>query len=131
MTEFYVSGAGKSGWNIPDISHKKSMMAAKYQDHYFRVLVTGVATQEVVTGLFIDYGTSSEIPITELRWLRKVFLSLPAQALSVRLWGIKEEEGHEHEARKSLKKLTEDGNVDGFAVTVVRVPTNLTRRLYN
>ena len=78
----------------------------------FRVLVTGVATQEVVTGLFIDYGTSSEIPITELRWLRKVFLSLPAQALSVRLWGIKEEEGHEHEARKSFKKLSDDGNMD-------------------
>ena len=36
-----------------------------------------------------------------------------------------------HKARKSLKKLTEDGNVDGFAVTVVRVPTNLSRRLYN
>ena len=90
MTEFYVSGAGKSGWNIPDISHKKSMMAAKYQDHYFRVLVTGVATQEVVTGLFIDYGTSSEIAITELRWLRKVFLSLPAQTHSVRLWGTRQ-----------------------------------------
>ena len=57
-------------------------------------------------------------------------MSLPAQALSVRLWGIKEEEGHEHEARKSLKKLTEDGNVFGFAVTVVRVPTKLTRRVY-
>ena len=53
----------------------------------------------------------------------KVFLSLPAQTHSVRLWGTRQ--------GRVLKKLTEDGNVDGFAVTVVRVPTNLSRRLYN
>ena len=101
MTKFYVSGSGKSGWSIPDLSHKRSLMAANYHGGYFRVLVTGVVSEEVVSGLFIDVGTSSEIALKDLRWLKKDFLALPAQSISARLWGIREEEGHEFEARRS------------------------------
>ena len=130
MTKFYVSGCGKSGWSIPDISHVKNMMAANYKERYFRVLVTGSVTEDVVTGLFIDYGTSSEIAIRDLRWLKKDFLTLPVQSISVRLWGIREEDNHILEARKKLQQMAQDGNIDGFAVTLIEVPP-LPRRLYN
>ena len=92
MTKFYVSGAGKSGWSIPDISHVKNMMAANYNGKYFRVLITGSVTEDVVIGLHIDYGTSSEIAIRDLRWLKKDFLTLPVQSIYVRIRGIIEED---------------------------------------
>ena len=129
MTKFYVSGAGKSGWSIPDLSHKKSLMAANYHGGYFRVLVTGVVSEEVVSALFIDVGTSSEVALKDLRWLKKDFLTLPVQSISARLWGIREEEGHEFEARRRLQQMTQDGNIDGFAVTIIEVPP-LPRRLH-
>ena len=66
MTKFYVSGAGKSGWSIPDQSHIKSMMAANYHDRYYRVLVTGFGKQNLVTGLYVDIGSSAEIAIWDL-----------------------------------------------------------------
>ena len=129
MTKFYVSGAGKSGWSIPDLSHKKSLMAANYYGRYFRVLVTGVVSEEVVSALFIDVGTSSEVALKDLRWLKKDFLTLAVQSISARLWGIREEEGHEFEARRRLQQMTQDGNNDGFAVTIIEVPP-LPRRLH-
>ena len=129
MTKFYVSGAGKSGWSIPDQSHIKSMMAANCHDRYYRVLVTGFQTEDVVTALYIDIGTSAEIAIRDLRWLKKEFLSLPVQSVSARLWGIREEEGCEIEARNRLQEMTQDGNIDGFAVTLIEVPP-LPRRVY-
>ena len=104
-------------------------MAANYHGGYFRVLVTGVVSEEVVSGLFIDVGTSSEIALKDLRWLKKDFLALPAQSISARLWGIREEEGHEFEARRWLQQMTQDGNIDGFAVTVIKVPP-LPRRMF-
>ena len=129
MTKFYVSGAGKSGWSVPDHSHLKSMMAANYNDRYYRVLVTGFLTENVVTVLFIDIGSSAEMAIWDLRWLKKEFLSLPVQSISARLWGIREEEGLEIEARDRLQELTQDRNIDGFAVTLIEVPP-LPRRVY-
>ena len=129
MTKFYVSGAGKSGWSIRDLGHKKSLMAANYHGRYFRVLVTGVVSEEVVSALFIDVGTSSEVALKDLRWLKKDFLTLPVQSISARLWGIREEEGHEFEARRRLQQMTQDGNNDGFAVTIIEVPP-LPRRLH-
>ena len=129
MTKFYVSGAGKSGWSVPDHSHLKSMMAANYNDRYYRVLVTGFLTENVVTVLFIDIGSSAEMAIWDLRWLKKEFLSLPVQSISARLWGIREEEGLEIEARDRLQELTQDGNIDGFAMTLIEVPS-LPRRVY-
>ena len=104
-------------------------MAANYHGGYFRVLVTGVVSEEVVSGLFIDVGTSSEIAMKDLRWLKKDFLALPAQSISARLWGIREEKGHEFEARRRLQQMTQDGNIDGFAVTVIKVPP-LPRRMF-
>ena len=104
-------------------------MAANYHDRYYRVLVTGFVTENMVTVLFINIGSLAEIAIWDLRWLKKEFLSLPVQSISARLWGIREEEGLEIEARDRLQELTQDGNIDGFAMTLIEVPP-LPRRVY-
>ena len=47
------------------------MMAANYHDRYYRVLVTELGSEEVVTGVFIDIGSSAEIAIWDLVNLRQ------------------------------------------------------------
>ena len=48
------------------LGHIKSMMAANYHDRYYRVLVTGFVSEDMVTGFFFDIGSSAEIAIWDL-----------------------------------------------------------------
>ena len=76
--------------SVPDHSHIKSMMAANYHDRYYRVLVTGFVTENVVTGLYIDIGSSAEEGVL-----------VASSAVNLRQTSdIREEEGPEIEASK-------------------------------
>ena len=57
VTKYYVSGAGKPGWSVPD-SHIKSLMVAYCNNRLYRVMVTGFVMKNVGTGLFINIGSS-------------------------------------------------------------------------
>ena len=129
MTRFYTAGAGAE-WAIPDTNgdHLKSVMAVKLRDKFYRVTVVKVWSADVVNVFYVDYGNTDDVFATDLRLLHKDFLTLPAQAISVRLWGIQEPMGRAAESRLELKSMLSDGNYYGFSCTKVRVKDGPRRR---
>ena len=90
------------------MGHIKSMMAANCHDRYYRVLVTGFVSEDVVTalvGLFFDVRNSSEIAIWDLLAVTGL---LCRQSFSARLDGIREEEGREIISKKRRQLMTTD-----------------------
>ena len=129
MTRFYTAGAGTE-WAIPDSNgdHLKSVMAVKLGDKFYRVTVVKVWSADVVNIFYVDYGNTEDVFATDLRLLHKDFVDLPAQAISVRLWGIQEPMGRAAESRLELKSKLSDGNYYGFSCTKVRVKDGPRRR---
>ena len=99
MTRFYTEGAGKE-WGIPDI---KRMMACRLGDEFYRVLVVKILSADVVNVFYLDYGNSGDVQVVDLRLLHKDFLALPAQVVSVRLWGVQEPQGNA-QCRRSVEE---------------------------
>ena len=129
MTRFYTDGAGKE-WGIPDSrgQHIKRMMACKLGDEFHRVLVVKILSGDVVNVFYLDYGNSGDVQVADLRLLHKDFLALPAQVVSVRLWGVQEPQGKAEGALKRLLEKLNDGNYYGFACTKVQVKEGPRRR---
>ena len=129
MTRFYNEGAGKE-WGIPDSRghHIKRMMACKLNDKFYRVLVVKILSVDVVNVFYLDYGNSDDVQVADLRLLHKDFLALPAQVVSVRLWGVQEPQGNAEGALKRLLEKLNDGNYYGFACTKVQVQEGPRRR---
>ena len=95
MTRLYTEGAGKE-WGIPDSrrQHIKRMMACRLGDEFYRVLVVKILSADVVNVFYLDYGNSDDVQVVDLRLLHKDFLALPAQVVSVRLWGFQQPQGN-------------------------------------
>jgi hypothetical protein len=68
-----------------------------------RLLPGGVA--EV---FYLDFGTASQLAARKLRLLDRRFLSLPAQAVRARLWGLRR--GAAGGGRAALLELVREGN---------------------
>ena len=72
------------------------MMDAPYKTEGFhRVMVRRMLKREMVRVLYVDFGNLDKVRLKDIRLLHKRFLSLPAQAIAGRLWGVKEVEGKE------------------------------------
>ena len=130
MNKFYIEGEG-SHWTVPstDYCRGRHLMSAPYgKVGYHRVLIKQILSLEIVNVLFIDYGTIQEINVSCLRLLHKKFLSPPAQAIPVRLWGIKENEEVLVSARSTLCQMMLEGNQFGFCCQIV---SNIAKRRTN
>ena len=130
MNRFYLDGEGKD-WIIPDsdFCRGKFVMAAPYADWgYHRVIIKQVLSEEMISVLYIDYGTSGKIQYKDVRLIHKKFLSLPAQAIPARLWGITENEDMVSISRLMLTKMMTEGNRHGFCCQIV---SNVARRRSN
>ena len=127
MNKFYIDGDGRD-WTIPDseFCRGKFLMAAPYADYgYHRVIIKQVLSEEIISVLYIDYGTSGEVHYKDVRLIHKKYLTLPAQA---RLWGISEHENMVEISRLIVTKLMTEGNKHGFCCLVV---SNVARRRSN
>ena len=130
MNKFYIEGEGRD-WTIPDseFCRGKFLMAAPYADYgYHRVIIKQVLSEEIISVLYIDYGSSGEVHYKDVRLIHKKFLTLPARAIPARLWGISEHENMVEISRLMLTKLMTEGNKHGFCCLVV---SNVARRRSN
>ena len=50
-----------------------------------QVIIKQVLSEEIISVLYIDYGTSSKVHFKDVRLIHKKFLSLPAQVIPARL----------------------------------------------
>ncbi|XP_071490224.1 uncharacterized protein [Diadema antillarum] len=87
-------------------------------NNWHRGLITGVPNIDLVEVLYVDYGTSLQIPKSSIRLLKACFMKLPIQALDARLAGI-EPVGDKwtNESRDRLLMLTHDKPLLAHAVT--------------
>jgi len=111
---FYTKREGKS-WKVPDVSYCWSgrLMAAIYKSEgYHRVIVRRVIKNDMISVLYVDYGTIDKVKLQDMRLLHKKFLYLPAQAIPARMWGVKDIAGKEVEARQRLVQLISDSDSD-------------------
>ena len=91
LHDFYTKYEGKS-WKVTDKKYCWSgrMMVAPYKSEgYHRVMVRRMMKNDMVSVLFVDFGTIDKVSLKDLRLLHKRFLVLPAQAILARMWGIK------------------------------------------
>ena len=91
-------------------------------------MVVKILSADVVNVFYMDYGNSGDVQVVDLRLLHKDFLALPAQVVSVRLWGVQEPQGKAEGALKRLLENLNDGNYYGFACTKVQVKEGPRRR---
>ena len=120
LNDFYTKYEGKS-WKVPDKKYCWSgrMMAAPYKlEGYHRVMVKRMMKNDMVSILYVDFGTVDKVSLKDMRLLHKRFLDLPAQAILARMWGIMDIIGKEVEAKKSLVQLVSE-NVIGLLGTVM------------
>ena len=75
-----------------------------------QVIIKQVLSEEIISVLYIDYGTSSKVHFKDVRLIHKKFLSLPAQVIPARLWGITENEDMVSISRSKLTKMMIVGN---------------------
>ena len=65
------------------------LYAAKHTDgNWYRVCVSGVMKEQMVSVYFCDFGDVSVLPLDKLQPLKSQFLELPYQAIKARLAGI-------------------------------------------
>jgi len=122
MNNFYTSGEGKR-WRVPDtrFCSPGQLLAAKYSEiGYHRILVKNIINYEKVSVLYVDYGTIMEIHASDLRLLHKKFLTLPAQAVKARLFGVKELKGDSSRSREVLTNLVSDFNSHGMFCIIIK-----------
>jgi len=120
LNTFYTKCKGKS-WKVPDVSYcwGGRLMAAIYKSEgYHRVIVRRVLKNEMISVLYVDYGTIDKVKLNDMRLLHKKFLYLPAQAIPARMWGVKDIAGKEGEAKQRLVQLISD-SVFGLLGTVM------------
>ena len=113
MDIFYNKGEGRR-WEVPDGEYcwAGRLMAAKYKyEGFHRVMVKRMLEGNMVSVLYVDFGTVDKVKLKDVRLLHKKFLKLPAQAIEGRLWGVKEIEGMEAQAKKKLVELVSEGNI--------------------
>ncbi|XP_029040468.2 tudor domain-containing protein 7 [Osmia bicornis bicornis] len=66
------------------------LYAAKHIDgHWYRVCISSVIKQDMVSVYFCDFGDVSVLPLSKLQPLKSQFLELPYQAIKARLSGIR------------------------------------------
>ncbi|XP_037083062.1 tudor domain-containing protein 1-like [Pollicipes pollicipes] len=93
-----------------------TLLLARYSDgSWYRACVQAPPQQDTASVLFVDYGNTSVVPLSELRALPAT-LRHPAQALTVRLSGVQMTDG-------AALRLTEMVPRDGTRV-VLRVTSN-------
>ena len=130
MNRFYLDGEGKD-WIIPDsdFCRGKFVMAAPYADWgYHRVIIKQVLSEEMISVLYIDYGTSSKVHFKDVRLIHKKFLSLPAWPIPARLWGITENEDMVSISRSKLTKMMIVGNFSNKGEVFCRIEREFTKR---
>ena len=94
-------------------------MAPYKTEGFHMVMVKRMLKSEMVSVLYVDFGTLDKVRLKDIRLLQKRFLSLPAQAIAGRLWGVKEVEGKEVEAKRRLVELASEGNKLSGTIGVV------------
>ena len=72
-----------------DTIREGKLYAAKHTDgNWYRVCVSGVMKEQMVSVYFCDFGDVSVLPLDKLQPLKSQFLELPYQAIKARLAGI-------------------------------------------
>lgn len=103
LHDFYTKYEGKS-WKVTDKKYCWSgrMMVAPYKSEgYHRVMVRRMMKNDMVSVLFVDFGTIDKVRLKDMRLLHKRFLVLPAQAILAWMWGVKDIVGKEVTAKES------------------------------
>ncbi|XP_054719173.1 uncharacterized protein LOC129228518 [Uloborus diversus] len=60
---------------------------------WYRAQILSISSLEFVKVFYVDYGTTCEVPTTKLRYLKREFFHLPAQALRAQLACVKPKHG--------------------------------------
>lgn len=89
MMNLYNSKNGKQ-WQI-GWPYKGMICAARYSadENWYRALITDVSADQMVKVVFVDFGNSEELSLTEVRRLPDHLSKLPRQAIKCCLAGIK------------------------------------------
>ena len=93
-----------------------------------QVIIKQVLSEEIISVLYIDYGTSSKVHFKDVRLIHKKFLSLPAQPIPARLWGITENEDMVSISRSKLTKMMIVGNFSNKGEVFCRIEREFTKR---
>ena len=123
LHDFYTKYEGKS-WKVTDEKYCWSgrMMVAPYKSEgYHRVMVRRMMKNNMVSVLYVDFGTIEKVRLRDMRLLHKRFLDLPAQAILARMWGVKDIVGKELAAKKSLIKLVSEKVIGLFGTVMAGV----------
>ena len=88
------------------------MVAVYKTEGFHRVMVKRVLEGNIVSVLYVDFGTVDKVK--GIRLLHKKFLKLPAQAIEARLWGLKEVGGNEIQVKTRLIELVREENSLGM-----------------
>ena len=109
MEVFYKSPEGEK-WQVPNVAAcpAGTVLAATYQSEgWHRVLVKEVVNMQILRLFFLDHGTSAVQKLGHVRFLKKEFGKLPAQAIEARLWGVEEPEGRSRWSQEAKTRLVE------------------------
>ncbi|KAK2584964.1 hypothetical protein KPH14_002552 [Odynerus spinipes] len=75
--------------SVDSIKEGKLYAAKHIDEHWYRVCVSNIINENMVTVYFCDFGDVSILSLDKLQPLRSQFLELPYQAIKARLVGIK------------------------------------------
>jgi len=86
-----------------------AIMAAPYESEgYHRVRINKISRGDFVVEVFyLDYGTISEVSMSEIRSLPTRFRSLPSQAIEGKLWGLTPPGAEDSWSSKSVGRFME------------------------
>ena len=141
MSKFYRRAA--QHYQVQDRSKCEvgSLLAASYDQMVVRVVVQKIFRsqgQEMIKVFQVDYGTTVKVPMAQLFFLHRRFLSCPALVskeriltfhlmfllslyLQVRLWGVRPVSGKKMEEVWALKELVREQMELGLGVEVMAV----------
>ncbi|XP_076752241.1 tudor domain-containing protein 7 tapas isoform X1 [Xylocopa sonorina] len=85
-----VCQAYKGPSPTPESVREGKLYAAQHTDgHWYRVCISSIIEENMVSVYFCDYGDISVMPINKLQPLKSQFVELPYQAIKARLAGIR------------------------------------------
>ncbi|KAG8181119.1 hypothetical protein JTE90_000775, partial [Oedothorax gibbosus] len=80
----FYNGPNSDFYMVQDRHLKVGAMCASLwpkDSFWYRARIVSVKSPEIVRVCYVDYGTSDDVPITLLRYLKESFSKLPAQAI--------------------------------------------------
>lgn len=110
----------------PESIQEGKLYAARHTDgHWYRVCISSIINDNMVSVYFCDYGDVSVLPLDKLQPLKSEFFDLPYQAIKARLVGIRPINGdwsvedsyrfHELVVEKSFVSVVVESRPDEFS----------------